>query len=49
MKRELSITPRKRSAFDAVGYGATVEAILEQTRQLYLADSVPWVDRKSVV
>lgn len=43
MKRELPITPRRRSAFDEMGYGATVEAILDQTRQLYLADSVPWV------
>jgi DNA sulfur modification protein DndC len=43
MRRELSITPRTRSAFDEVGFGATIEGILEQTRELYKADSVPWV------
>ena len=41
--RQLPITPRTRSAFDADGYAATVEGLLEQTRRLYLADSVPWV------
>ena len=43
MKRQLPITPRTRSAFDDLGYGATVDSIVEQTQQLYLADSVPWV------
>ncbi len=43
MKRELPITPRSRSAFDDLGYGATIDSIVEQTQQLYLADSVPWV------
>ena len=43
MKRELPISPRTRSAFDDLGYGATVDSIVEQTQQLYLADSVPWV------
>ena len=43
MKRELPITPRSRSAFDDLGYAATVDSVVEQTQQLYLADSVPWV------
>ena len=43
MKRELSITPKIRSAFDEIGYGATIDALVEQTQQIYLADSVPWV------
>lgn len=43
MKRELPITPRTRSAFDDLGYAATVDSIVEQTQQLYLGDSVPWV------
>ena len=43
MKRELSITPKIRSAFDDIGYGATIDALVEQTQQIYLADSVPWV------
>jgi len=43
MKRELPITPRARSAFDGLGFAATVDSVVEQTQQLYLADSVPWV------
>jgi len=43
VKRELSITPKIRSAFDDIGYGATIDALVEQTQQIYLADSVPWV------
>lgn len=43
MKRELPITPRSRSAFDDLGYAATVDSVVEQTQQLYSADSVPWV------
>lgn len=32
-----------RSAFDDLGFAATVDALVEQTQQLYLADGVPWV------
>lgn len=41
MTRTLPIRPR--SAFDDVGYAATVEQLVRQTQQLYLADDVPWV------
>jgi DNA sulfur modification protein DndC len=34
---------RPRSAFDNIGYAATVDALVVQTQQLYLADDVPWV------
>jgi DNA sulfur modification protein DndC len=37
----LSIRPR--SAFDDVGFAGTIEALVTQTQQLYLADGVPWV------
>ncbi|CAM2952680.1 sulfurtransferase DndC [Mycobacterium intermedium] len=43
MKRELPIMPRNRSAFDRLGYVATIDAVLKQTQELYLADAVPWV------
>lgn len=43
MKRQLPITPRRYSAFDEHGYAATVDQLVEQTQQLYLADGVPWV------
>jgi DNA sulfur modification protein DndC len=39
----LPIRPRSRSAFDELGFAATVDAIVAQTQQLYLADGVPWV------
>jgi DNA sulfur modification protein DndC len=39
--RDLPIRPR--SAFDSTGFAATVDALVAQTQQLYLADSVPWV------
>jgi DNA sulfur modification protein DndC len=38
-----TIPLRPRSAFDDVGYAATVEALTSQVQQLYLADEVPWV------
>ena len=41
MNRTLPIRPR--SAFDDVGYAATIEELTRQTQQLYLADDVPWV------
>lgn len=41
MTRNLPIRPR--SAFDGAGFAATVEALISQTQQLYLADGVPWV------
>jgi DNA sulfur modification protein DndC len=34
---------RPRSAFDDGGYSPVIAALLEQIRQLYLADEVPWV------
>lgn len=43
MRRELPITSRTRSAFDDLGYAATIDSVIAQTQQLYLADSVPWV------
>ncbi|WP_369133597.1 DNA phosphorothioation system sulfurtransferase DndC [Modestobacter sp. I12A-02662] len=41
MTRSLPIRPR--SAFDGSGFAASVETLVGQTQQLYLADSVPWV------
>ncbi|MBF9435257.1 MULTISPECIES: DNA phosphorothioation system sulfurtransferase DndC [Mycobacteroides] len=43
MKRSLPITPKRRSAFDELGFSATVEAVVRQTQELYAADTVPWV------
>lgn len=34
---------RPRSAFDDLGFSGTVDALVAQTQQLYLADAVPWV------
>lgn len=34
---------RPKSAFDDAGFKATVDGLVEQTKELYLADSVPWV------
>lgn len=34
---------RPVSAFDALGFKPTVEALLSEIRELYLADSTPWV------
>ncbi|BDY29774.1 hypothetical protein hbim_03714 [Mycolicibacterium mageritense] len=34
---------RPRSAFDDLGFAGTVDALVSQTQQLYLADGVPWV------
>lgn len=34
---------RPRSAFDDLGFAGTVDALVAQTQQLYLADGVPWV------
>lgn len=41
MSRNLPIRPR--SAFDDAGFTETVDALVAQTQQLYLADGVPWV------
>ena len=41
MNRSLPIRPR--SAFDDVGYAATLDELTRQAQQLYLADDVPWV------
>lgn len=43
MTRQLPISVRSHSAFDEVGFGATVDAVVAQTQRLYLADAVPWV------
>lgn len=41
MKTTLPIRPR--SAFDDLGFAGTVDSLVSQTQQLYLADGVPWV------
>jgi DNA sulfur modification protein DndC len=41
--RDRALPVRPRSAFDDLGFAETVDAIVEQTRQIYLADGVPWV------
>lgn len=38
-----SLTIRPRSAFDDAGFAGTVDTLVAQTQQLYLADPVPWV------
>jgi len=38
-----SLPIRARSAFDDVGFAATLDALVTQTQELYLADEVPWV------
>ncbi|BBX74262.1 DNA phosphorothioation system sulfurtransferase DndC [Mycobacterium shinjukuense] len=38
-----SLPIRPRSAFDDLGFAGTIEAVVAQTQQLYLADGVPWV------
>lgn len=38
-----SLPIRPRSAFDDLGFAGTVDALVAQTQQLYLADGVPWV------
>src|SRR5258707_529983 len=34
---------RPHSAFDALGFKPTVDALLSEIRELYLADGTPWV------
>src|SRR4051812_39315214 len=43
MKRSLPITPKRRSAFDELGFAATIDAVVSKTQELYAADDVPWV------
>lgn len=38
-----SLPIRPRSAFDDAGFAGTIDALVAQTQQLYLADGVPWV------
>jgi DNA sulfur modification protein DndC len=38
-----TLTLRPRSIFDDLGFAQTVEAVVQQTRDLYLSDDVPWV------
>jgi DNA sulfur modification protein DndC len=35
--------PAKKSAFEELGIKATIEALKEEIRDLYLADDVPWI------
>ena len=35
--------PRRQSAFDVLGLAATIDALLAEIRDLYLADPIPWV------
>lgn len=41
MTSKLPIRPR--SAFDELGFAGTIDALVAQTQELYLADPVPWV------
>lgn len=43
MRRDLPIQPKRRSAFDALGFAATIDAVVSKTQELYAADNVPWV------
>ncbi|WP_342215780.1 DNA phosphorothioation system sulfurtransferase DndC [Nocardia farcinica] len=43
MGKPLNLTVRARSAFDDLGFAATVDALVKQTQHLYLSDGVPWV------
>jgi DNA sulfur modification protein DndC len=43
MIRNLPIRPLTRSAFDDAGFAGTIDGLVAQTQELYLADSVPWV------
>lgn len=38
-----NLTIRPRSAFDDLGFTGTIDGLVAQTQQLYLADQVPWV------
>lgn len=41
MKTTLPLRPR--SAFDDLGFAGSIDALVAQTQELYLADGVPWV------
>ena len=43
MKHSLPLHPKRHSAFDQLGFAATVDALVNQTQELYMADDVPWV------
>lgn len=43
MSTTIKLPIRPKSAFDDLGFNETVDALVEQTKELYLADSVPWV------
>lgn len=43
MTKSLPIRLKRISAFDELGFAATVDALMTQTQELYLADDVPWV------
>jgi len=38
-----SSTPPKRSAFTELGFNATIQALQEEIRSLYIADDIPWI------
>lgn len=37
------VSRKRASAFDEVGFKATIESLHEEIRELYLADAVPWI------
>jgi len=43
VKHSLPLHPKRHSAFDQLGFAATVDALVNQTQELYMADDVPWV------
>lgn len=43
MTTTIKLPIRPKSAFDDLGFNETVDVLVEQTKELYLADSVPWV------
>ena len=38
-----NLTIRPKSAFDDLGFAGSIDALVAQTQELYLADGVPWV------
>lgn len=43
MTRQLPVRSKVHSAFDEDGFAGTIDGLVAQTQQLYLADAVPWV------
>lgn len=40
---EKSATTKRNSAFDALGFKATIDVLHDEIRELYLADDAPWI------